>query len=381
MNTAGAVELSDRVALAVVISGYLAVTVAESILAPMFPSVTDELGIDLGTVGVAFGSLTGSIAVGNLVGGWTLARLGPKPALLASLLLAAIGSAASALATDGRAFVIAQTALGAGTGIFFAPGIHLIGRVTPTDRRGLAMGVFGVAFSLGLAVAAVLAALGAKTGWRVAFWTAAVTCLAGALMAAIASLPGHIPSAPSGRRLGPALLIPVTVGSVGTVSQYGTVGFLALFAVSAWGMSAAAAALMIAVSRVISVPGKLVVGYGSDRWGASRTLTALAICLAATGILWTVVPGQAVAIPAAVIYAAAVSGLFPIANLLAYRDFGDQGAMLGVYRSAHIGLGALGAWVIGVAATDVGLGTTLRVSAAVPLLLVFVARKFGPVTT
>lgn len=381
MKTTGTLDRAARVALAVVIAGYLAVTVAESILAPLFPSVTEELGIDLGMVGVAFGALTGSIAVGNLAGGWTLARFGPKPALLASLALAAVGAAVAALAADARAFVLAQTAIGAGTGIFFAPGIHLIGRVTPANRRGMAMGIFGVAFSGGLAIAALLAAVGATTGWRVAFWVAAATCAAGAVMAVLAPLPEHVPSSQSGRRLEPALVVPVTVGSVGTVSQYGTVGFMAIFAVSAWGLTPAAAALMIAVSRVLSVAGKLVVGYSSDRWGAARTLTTLAICLGATGIVWTVLPGPAVAIPAAVVYAAAVSGLFPISNLLAYRDFGDRGGMLGIYRSAHIGVGALGAWLIGAAATDVGLGTTLKVSAALPIVLVLLARKVAPVAT
>lgn len=378
MKTAPRIDRQGRVALAVVIAGYLAVTVAESILAPLFPSITEELGVDLSTVGLAFGSLTGSIAVGNLVGGWVLARYGARPGLLLSLVLAGGGCVLAALASEGNAFVWAQVAIGAGTGIFFAPGIQLIGRATPAERRGMAMGIFGVAFSGGLAVAALLAALGAQTQWRIAFWVAAAMCAAGIVVSILPVLPELTSATGPGRRLDPRLFVPVAVGSVGTLSQYGTVGFLALFAVSAWHLSAAAAALMIAVSRVVSVGSKLIVGYGSDRWGAGPTLSALAITLGLTGLVWTLAPEPTVAIPAAVVFAAAVSGLFPVANLVAYRDFGDRGAMLGLYRSAHIGVGALGAWLMGVAAAQVGLTATLRLTAAIPFVLLLLTRRLTP---
>jgi predicted MFS family arabinose efflux permease len=370
-----------RFALIVVTAGYLAVTVAESILAPLFPSVTDELGIGLDTAGMALAFLSGSIAVGNLIGGWILSRFGPRAGLVVSLVLTAAGSAWAALATDGRSFVTAQTLIGGGAGVFFAPGILLVGRTAAPGRRGFAMGLFGVAFSGGLAIAALLAALGATTGWRVAFWVAALICLLGMGAALVVSLPPTAPESVKRRwRFDPTLAKPVAVGAVGTLSQYGTVGFMALFAVSAWGLSPAGAALVIAAGRVLSVPGKLVVGSGSDKWGTRATLIVLTACLVVTGVLWTFVPATLVAIPAAIAFSAAVSGLFPIANVLALEGFEDQGTMLGVFRSAHIALGAVGAWLIGVAAAEVGLGPTLRVSAMVPLLLLLVTghRSLAP---
>jgi predicted MFS family arabinose efflux permease len=365
-----------RVAQIAVISGYLAVTVAESILAPLFPSVTDELGIGLDTAGMALAFLSGSIAVGNLIGGWILSRFGPRAGLVVSLVLTAAGSAWAALATDGQSFVIAQTLIGGGAGVFFAPGIQLVGRTAAPGRRGFAMGLFGVAFSGGLAIAALLAALGATTGWRIAFWVAAVICLLGAGASLVIPLPPRAPQSAKRRwRLDASLAKPVTVGAVGTLSQYGTVGFMALFAVSAWDLTPAAAALVVAAGRVLSVPGKLVVGSGSDKWGTRATLTVLTGCLVVTGVLWTFIPAAMIAIPAAILFSAAVSGLFPIANVLALEEFEDQGTMLGVFRSAHIALGAVGAWLIGVIAAEVGLDLALRVSAMAPLLLLLLTSR------
>lgn len=370
---------ASLVVVATVVAGCLAVTVAESILAPLFPSVTTELGLELEGVGAAFGLLTGSIAVGNLFGGWLLSRFGARLGLNASLILTACGAALAALSRSGATFLLAQAVIGAGTGIFFAPGINLIGRATPPRRRGLAMGVFGVAFSAGLAVAALLAALGAETGWRMPFWVAAGSCVVGALLVSVASLPRALATemyeSSSGHRFDRALMAPIAVASVGTVTQYGTVGFMALFAVATWELTPAGAALVVAAGRILAVPGKVFVGAASDRWGNRVTLSTLAICLGLTGLVWTVVPGVTIAIPAAVVFAAAVSGIFPIANVLALNDFGWRGGMLGIYRSTHIAVGAVGAWAIGAAAARIGLGTTLRVTAILPLILVLVAMR------
>src|SRR5690606_22079080 len=115
-------------AFSMVTAAYLAVTVSESILAPLFPIVAGQLGLDVGLAGVAFGLLTGAIAVGNLLGGYLLARLGSRPAILASLATAWAGCLVAATASGRAGFLVAQVLIGLGAGLFFAPGISAVGR-------------------------------------------------------------------------------------------------------------------------------------------------------------------------------------------------------------------------------------------------------------
>ena len=64
--------------------------------------------------------------------------------------------------------------------------------------------------------------------------------------------------------------LPTIVGTVGAVLQYGVLAFLATFAVDEWGLSAARAAAVLAVGRIVSIVAKIVGGASADRIGATR---------------------------------------------------------------------------------------------------------------
>lgn len=360
--------IPQRSAMAVVVGAYLAVTVAESVLAPLFPAIAADLGLNLQAAGSGFGLLTGGIAVGNLVGGFLSKMAEARWLIATSLLISAAGSWLAASSHQVAVFLGAQIVIGLGTGIFFAPGLQATARLAGIGRRGLAMGIFGVAFSGGLAVAAFLAAAGAEGNWRVAFWTAAIACAVAVGPALLIRLPKD-PGGSKSRRLYSSLRRPILVGTVGTLSQYGTVGFLALYAVSVWKISAVSAALLIAVARLLSMPAKLLVGAAADRFGSIVTLKLVASLLVGSGLVWTVLMRSPIVVGTAVVFAAAVSALFPIANLLAIEQFGDHADLLGKYRSAQIAIGATVTWLIGVIGERFALRPTLIVCAVVPAIL------------
>lgn len=363
---------------AAVCTGYLAVTVGESVLAPLYPVVAEDLGADIADAGLALGLATGSIAVANVAGGHLLARFGPRRPILLALGLVAIGGMVSTLATALPAFLLGQVLLGLAAGTFFAPGIQTAGLLGGTSRRGLVMGIFGVAFSGGLAVAALLGAAGSQVGWRSAYVAVAALGVVGMVLVAKASLPVHRAEVPGRRWSARELLGRATaVGSAAAVSQYGTVAFFPLFAVEVWGMSAGAAALLLAVARVASVPTKTIAGHLSDAHGPMRTLRGLAVALAALGALWTLAPGPAWGAVPAVAFAATVSGVFPIANLLALDEMAERGALLGAYRSVQMGVGAAAAAAIGFGAASVGLRPTLVVTLLAPVALLLTTTR-GP---
>lgn len=358
-------------AFLVVTTAYMGVTLTESVLAPIYPVISDDLGFDVGFAGIAFGVLTAALGVGNLVGGYLLWRHGPRRPVLLALIITTVGSLGMSFVGNAWLLAVSQALMGIGSGMFFPAGISLASTYAGTTRKGLAMGLFGVAFSGGLTVAAlVAAAFGNVDQWQYAFWvSAAATGIALVLNTPLA-MPGWVEPQRATRlrdSIG-SLWIPIFVATVATVLQYGTVAFFALYAVQEWDVSAPAAAAIIAAGRAVSVAAKIGAGWSADRWGTTRTVWVLGLVLVSTGLVWTLARGPSMSVWAVVIFTASVSAVFPIANLLAVTGFGDEGRLLGAFRFVTMIIGAIVALTIGQVADAVGLQPTLAASVLLPLL-------------
>jgi NNP family nitrate/nitrite transporter-like MFS transporter len=360
-------------AFGLVCLAYLAATTGEALLSPVFPVAADDLGLDLALGGIAFGTLTATIAVANLVGGALLPRFGAARLIGVAMVFTAFGGLAAAGAPSFAGLLLAQVLLGAGSGLSFPAGLQAVGLAAGPHRRGFAMGIYGVAFSGGLTLAAVLGALGAGSGWRLPFLAATVLAVAAGISTLWLDLPKAISD---GRRtrLAEVLGVPTAVGSVGAVCQYGTVSFLTTFAVAQWGLTAAAAAVLLAAGRVLSIVAKLVSGASADRVGPRVSARRTAVVLTATGLAWTLLPGSPLVYALAAVFAGTVSSLFPIANLLAVERFGQRGGALGVYRSVQIAVGAAAGVAMGVVGEAVGLRPVVLVTVLLPLTLFWVCR-------
>jgi MFS family permease len=373
-----------RTSFLLVNAGYLAVTTGESLLAPVFPIAAREFGLDLGEAGFAFALLALSIAVGNVGGGLLLWRRGPRLGALLGLVGTTAGAALAAASGAWPLFLVAQALIGLGSGVFFASGLSAAGALGG-GRRGLSMGFFGVAFSGGLALAALLVAGVGTHHWRVAFAVSAVVsagAFVGLLLADLPSRPGR-PEPVRWRGVHRELGIPLAVGGMASGSQYGTVSFLPTFAVSVWGLSPSAAAILLAVARVLSIPGKVSAGHRADRLGAVVTAAQIGLLLGALGAWWTLIPVPFVAMWAAIGFASGVSALGPVGNVLALEAFSERGILLGIFRSIQIAIGAVVGAVLGAASHRFGLRPSLAVAAILPAtlgLLAWWVRRRAPST-
>ncbi len=358
---------------------YLATTTGESLLAPIYPVAADDLGLDLTRAGLSFAVLASAIAVCNVVGGLLLRRWATPRVLAAALATTSLGGLVAATSGEPRQFLVAQVLLGAGAGLLYPGAVMSVGTFAGRNRRGFAMGLFGVMFSAGLVLAACLSALGTQSDWRWSFGIGAVF----AAIAAIAVL--FISGAPRAATGGSAFVglaavlgAPTIVGVVGGISQYATVSFLPVFAVDVWDMSEAAAAGVLAVGRVMSVPAKLVSGALADRRGPIHTARCVGVVLAVAGLAWALCPTLWIGVVAAVVFTAEVSALFPLANLLAFERAGARAPALGVFRSLQLAAGAVAGFTVGAAADIAGLRPTIAVVSAVPLCLVLGRAETGP---
>jgi len=366
---------SKRVGFAAVTGGYLAATTAEWVLPTLFPLLAVELGLGSGDAGMMFAILSSSIAVGGLAGGFAIGRLGPRAGVTVALAVVSAGALGSAVSQSQASLIVSQAMLGFGSGAFFVPGIRSAAQLAGA-RRGIGMGIFGVAFSGGVALAGLLAMLGEAWGWRTAFVAAAVLAALVAAACLVTRLPRTLEAPAGGTSFRPrAAIAPVAVGGAAVALQYGAVAFLPLFAVYAWDVSPGTAALVITVSRVLSVPAKLVSGNAAGREGAVRIARRLGLGLAVMGVCWTAAPWPAVAIVAAVVFGAFVAALGPVASVLALDAFEGRTQLLGAFRSVQIGAGAVTSALIGAGSALFGLQAALFVAAvAIPLSLVALGR-------
>lgn len=363
-------------ALALVCGTYFAATVGEQLLPPLFPTVRQDLGLTEGQGGIAFGVMAASIAVFNMVSGVALRRWSAIAVIRAGTVVTALGAAVTAIANGMGVLVAGQILIGAGAGLFFPAGLQAVGIFAGSTRRGFAMGIYGVAFSIGLAVAALLGAVGATTGWRVPFWI--TVAMAGTALVSTIGLSTDRPvvGAPWELPWRAVLGLPTVVGTVGAVLQYGVLAFFATFAVDEWGLSEARAATLLAVGRVVSIVAKLVGGASADRIGPRASILRMSLLLAAMGAAWVLMPAGIVTYAVAALFAGTVSSIFPVANVLAVERFGRNGMALGAYRSVQIGIGAAAGVAIG--NSPFGLRTTVFVCVLLPLVLVWFCR---PVAT
>ncbi len=370
-------------AFVLVCVAYLAVTVGEQVLSPVFPTARDEFGLSEAQGGLAFAVLALAIAGFNLVDGALARRVGSARTLQIAAAITAIGSVTAALAGGFPMLVGAQVLLGAGAGLFFPAGLQAVAALAGPHRKGFAMGIYGVAFSGGLTIAALLGTLGSTHGWRLSFWAAAGLAVASVIASGaihVGPVDGGAPKPPwvGWRRI---LGLPTTVGSVGAVCQYGAIPFLTTFAVSEWGLSKSGAAGLLAVGRVISILAKVVSGASADRVGPRASARSTGLALTPTGLGWVFLPAGWPAYALAAVFAGTVSSLFPVANLLAVERFGQNGTALGAYRSVQIGIGAAAGALIGVIGDHVGLRPTLAVVVVVPLSLLWLCREPAAPTT
>ncbi len=353
---------------------YFVTTTGEQMLSPLFPVVSDDLGLSVTQGGIAFAVLTGTIAATNLVGGAAMRRWAPVVLVRTAAVIGAAGAVVNAVAPGYAALLVGQVLLGAGAGLFFPAGLQGVGIAAGPSKRGFAMGIYGVFFSLGLTAAAVLGALGAGVGWRIPFWVAAGLFVAAAVMTVWTDLGPRSETNDEPIPWRDVLSLPTYVGIVLAVLQYGAIPFLTTFAVDTWGITAAQAATVRIVGRLVSIVAKVVGGASADRSGAQASARRTSLLLTATGLAWVLMPAGIATYALAAIFAGTVSSLGPVANILAVERFGRNGMALGMYRSVQIALGAAASAVVGVAAGIVGLRPTLTVAAIVPLALLWICR-------
>ena len=326
-----------------VLCGFLAI----GAVLPVLPRyVHGPLGAGDVAVGIVTGAFAATAVIGRPVGGRLADAHGRRIVVVAGLVLAALGGALYLIPAGVPGLVLARLVLGVGDGWMFTAGATWIVDLAPEDRRGQAIGIFGLAIWGGLAAGPVLGQTLLGAGGYDAVWVfAAAGPLAGALLARRVPDP-HVPIAGDRVRGGPLLPREVRLPGVALAlanAGYGTVaGFLVLH-LAHRGIAHGAAVFTCFAAAVVL--GRLLLGRLPDRLGPQ--ITAFGAFVAETGGL--VLIGAAhvwlVAAAGAVVMGAGFSLLFPSLALIVMSRTADEdrGAVMGAFTAffdVGVGLGA-----------------------------------------
>jgi MFS family permease len=139
--------------------------------AMVLAALMSDLGISKSTAGL-LGSLTlVASAVGGFIFGVVADRLGRRKALMASILIYSVFTAACGLATGAVMLAVFRIFLGLGMGGEWASGAALVSETWPAEHRGKALGIVQSSWAVGYAAAAAVAALVLPVwGWRAVFF-------------------------------------------------------------------------------------------------------------------------------------------------------------------------------------------------------------------
>jgi MFS family permease len=349
--------------------GFLAV----GAVLPVLPRyVSGPVGAGPIAVGVVVGAFAFAAVVGRPVGGRLADARGRRRMVVAGLVIMAVAGALLLVPGGVAWLVFARLVVGVGDGWVFTAGVTWVVDLAPEERRGQAIGFFGLAIWGGLTFGALIGEGLFALGSYDAVWIfAALSPLAGALLAR--RVPDrYVPTvrAPHERR---PKLVPrpaIRPGAALTLANvgFGTMaGFVVLHLADA-GIGGGAAVFTAFGAAVLLT--RLLAGTLPDRIGPGPTATG-AFVFEAAGLA---IVGYAVSLPMAlaggVIMGMGFSLLFPALALMVVSrvDERERGAALGAFTAFFdIGVG-LGAPLAGAVAAAADFPTAFAVAAGFALL-------------
>jgi MFS family permease len=254
-------------------------------ITPLLPDYVDDLGLSKAGAGILSAAFAAGTFIASLPAGVMAARVGPRPTMVAGLVLLGISCVAFGFGESIVVLDVARFAQGVASAFAWSGALTWVILASPRERRGSVMGdVIGVAVAGALAGPA-LGALASTAGTEVVFsGVAVVTAL---LVAAALRMPHPGPDGRELGGLGATLRDPVVVRSTWFVAApalvFGAVAVLVPLRVDDLGGGAALVAAGFIAGAAVEALIAPLVGRLSDRVGRTRPYV-LGMAVVAAGI-------------------------------------------------------------------------------------------------
>jgi MFS family permease len=250
-------------------------------LTPLVPGYVEEFDLSKTGAGVLVGAFGAGALIGGVLGGIAAAKLGPKRAVVAGLLLLGIASLAFAAADTAGTLVAARFIQGLSSTITWSGALTWLAVTAPRERRGEVIGTAFGAAVFGAVLGPMFGGIAEIVGTRLSFAAVAVVAFA---CAAIATVPRAAPrEAVSTAGLSRALRDPRFLGGLwlNTLPAFlfGMLVVLGPLALDAGGWSAFGIAVVFFVAGLFEAALSPLLGRVSDRRGR---LLPIRVALAAS---------------------------------------------------------------------------------------------------
>jgi len=153
-------------------------------------------GITEVQAGIALSAYGAGAVLGVLVGGSLADRLGPRRAILISMVGSAIGVIGVLYVRDYPALLALLAALGAITVVYRPAAVTLLSELTPGHRQVMIMALYRMALNAGSIAGPLIGAVLISVSYNLLFWADAVAALGYAAIAAV-TFPRRAAAAPS----------------------------------------------------------------------------------------------------------------------------------------------------------------------------------------
>ncbi|MFA1547702.1 MFS transporter [Actinomadura chokoriensis] len=348
------------------------------LLLSVVPMYAVDGGAGRAGAGLATGALMLTTVLAELALPRLLTRFGYRTVLAAGTLLLALPPLALPLSSGTAMIVLASLVRGLGFGVAVVVPNALVAALAPAERRGEALGLFGITSGVPAVLALPLGVwLADRVGYPPVFVASAVISLA--TFAVLPGIPGRIAASSPRRPLGvvaglrsPGLLRPAVAFAATAMGAGILITFLPE-AVPAGGVAAAALFVQPAVTTVA----RWWAGRFGDRHGAARLLMpALATASAGIGLLF-LVPHPAAVFTSMVLFGAGfgVTQNASLAMMYERAPASAYGTVSALWNVGYDGGMGAGSAAFGVAATSAGYPVAFALTAAVVLLALPLARR------
>jgi MFS family permease len=297
-------------------------------------------------VGIVVGSFAVTSVICRPIAGRQADRRGRRAVLVTGSLALALGGLLYILSSSVVTLVLARLMVGVGEGSVYTAGATWAVDLAPVNRRGLALGLFGLAVWGGLSLGPVAGELlRSALGYDAVWILTAALPLAGAVIAV--RLPETARPERSERPL-PLLHFPPAARRPGIALALANIGYAALAGFVVLDLRAqgiGGGATVFTAFAVAVFASRLIFGRVPDRFGARVTATGAGLIEAMGLSVIALAHSLPAALLGAIVVGAGFSMMFPSLALMVVDDVHDEhrGSAMGTFTACFdVGVGAGG---------------------------------------